>query len=35
MDGPSRTQFGILHGVSSLIYLVQSGLAVVLVFKSR
>ena len=35
MDGPSRTQFGILHGVSSLIYLVQSGLAVALVFKSR
>lgn len=33
MEGATRMQFGILHGVSSLIYLVQSGLAVVLVLK--
>ena len=35
MAGSTRTQFGILHGVSSFIYLLQSGLAVVLVLKTR
>lgn len=35
MDGATRMQFGILHGVSSLIYLVQSLLAAVLVLKAR
>ena len=33
MEGATRMQFGMLHGVSSLIYLVQSGLAVALVLK--
>ena len=35
MEGAARTQFGILHGVASLIYLFQSVLAVVLVLKVR
>lgn len=35
MEGATRMQFGMLHGVSSLIYLVQSGLAVALVLKTR
>jgi hypothetical protein len=35
MEGSTRMQFGILHGVSSLIYLVQSVLAVVLVLNSQ
>lgn len=35
MDSESRAQFGILHGVSSAFYLVQSLLAIVLVLKSR
>lgn len=35
MEGATRMQFGMLHGVSSLIYLVQSGLAVALVLKVR
>jgi len=35
MEGAARTQFGILHGVASLIYLFQSVLALVLVLKIR
>jgi hypothetical protein len=35
MAGTSREQFAMLHGASSLIYLLQSGLAVALVFKAR
>lgn len=35
MEGAARTQFGILHGVASLIYLFQSLLALVLIFKIR
>jgi hypothetical protein len=35
MEGAARTQFGILHGVASLIYLFQSVLALVLVLKVR
>ena len=35
MEGATRTQFGILHGVASLIYLFQSVLALVLVLKVR
>jgi hypothetical protein len=35
MEGAARTQFGILHGVASLIYLFQSLLASVLVLKIR
>lgn len=35
MEGATRMQFGLLHGLSSLFYLVQSLLAVVLVLKSR
>lgn len=35
MDSAVRTQFGILHGISSGIYLVQSLLGVALVLKSR
>lgn len=35
MDSESRAQFGILHGVSSAFYLVQSLLAIGLVLKSR
>jgi hypothetical protein len=35
MEGAARTQFGILHGVASLIYLFQSLLALVLVLKIR
>ncbi len=33
MEGATRMHFGILHGLSSLIYLVQSVLAVALVMK--
>jgi hypothetical protein len=35
LEGAARTQFGILHGVASLIYLFQSVLALVLVLKIR
>jgi len=35
LEGAARTQFGILHGVASLIYLFQSVLALVLVLKVR
>lgn len=35
MEGATRTQFGILHGVASLIYMFQSLLALVLVLKVR
>ena len=35
MQGATRMQFGILHGVSSLFYLVQSMLAVALVLKTK
>ena len=35
MEGAARTQFGILHGVASLIYMLQSVLALVLVLKVR
>lgn len=35
MDPEARTRFGILHGVSSSFYLVQSLLAVALVLKIR
>jgi hypothetical protein len=35
MEGVARTQFGILHGVASLIYMFQSVLALVLVLKIR
>lgn len=35
MDAESRMQFGILHGVSSAFYLVQSLLAVALILKVR
>jgi hypothetical protein len=35
MEAATRTQFGILHGVASLIYLFQSVLALVLVLKVR
>ena len=35
MEGAARTQFGLLHGAASLIYLLQSLLAVLLVLKSR
>lgn len=35
MDGPARAQFGLLHGVASVVYLIQSLLAVVLVLKNR
>lgn len=35
MDGATRTQFGLLHGLASMLYLVQSLLAVPLVLKSR
>lgn len=35
MDSEAKAQFGILHGISSAIYLVQSLLAVVLVLKIR
>lgn len=35
MEGAARTQFGLLHGAASLIYLVQSVLAAILVLKSR
>lgn len=30
-----KTKFGILHGLSSLVYLIESGLGVALVFKIR
>jgi len=35
MEGGTRTQFGLLHGLASTLYLVQSLLAVPLVLKSR
>ena len=35
MDEALRARFGLLHGVASLIYLVQSLLAVALVLRSR
>jgi hypothetical protein len=35
MEGAARTQFGILHGVASLIYMLQSLFALVLVLKIR
>ena len=35
MDEAMRARFGMLHGVASLIYLVQSLLALALVFRSR
>ena len=35
MDETMRTRFGILHGVASIIYLLQSLLAVALVWRSR
>ena len=35
MDEAMRSRFGILHGVASVIYLLQSVLAIVLVVKTR
>ncbi|MES2743481.1 MAG: DUF4149 domain-containing protein [Pseudomonadota bacterium] len=35
MDGAAKSRFGLLHGVSSVIYLLQSVLAGVLVWKHR
>jgi hypothetical protein len=35
MDEATRARFGVLHGVASVIYLVQSGLAVGLVLRGR
>lgn len=35
MDEAMRSRFGMLHGVASVIYLLQSGLALVLVVKTR
>lgn len=35
MDSDAKTRFGMLHGISSAIYLIQSLLGVVLVLKSR
>ncbi len=35
LEGATRARFGMLHGVASVIYLVQSLLAVGLVLKSR
>ena len=35
LEGAARTQFGVLHGVASLIFMFQSLLAVVLVLKIR
>ncbi len=35
MEGATRARFGMLHGVASVIYLVQSVLAVGLVLKQR
>ncbi len=35
MDETVRSRFGMLHGVASVIYLLQSVLAVVLVLKTR
>ena len=35
MEGATRARFGMLHGVASAIYLVQSVLAVALVLKQR
>jgi hypothetical protein len=34
MESAAKTQFGILHGISSLIYLIQSVLAGVLIVKN-
>lgn len=35
MEGAMRTRFGVLHGISSLFYLLQSILAVGLIWKLR
>ena len=35
MDEAMRARFGLLHGVASVIYLIQSLLAVALVFRAR
>jgi hypothetical protein len=35
MDETMRARFGFLHGIASLIYMVQSILAVALVLRSR
>jgi hypothetical protein len=35
MDDAMRSRFGMLHGVASVIYLIQSVLAVGLVLKSK
>lgn len=35
MDSSSKTQFGILHGIASVFYLVQSMLGVALILKLR
>jgi len=35
LEGAARARFGMLHGVASLIYLIQSVLAVTLVWRSR
>lgn len=35
LEGAARARFGMLHGVASLIYLIQSVLAVMLVWRSR
>jgi hypothetical protein len=35
MDDAMRSQFGMLHGAASAIYLIQSVLAVGLVLKSK
>lgn len=35
MDEAARARFGMLHGVASVIYLLQSGLALVLVIRHR
>ena len=35
MDEAMRSRFGLLHGVASIIYLLESLLAVALVFRSR
>lgn len=34
MEGAARKQFGMLHGISMMLYLIQSVLAAVLVFKN-
>lgn len=35
LESAAKSRFGMLHGISSVIYLVQSGLAGVLVWKMR